>query len=70
MSARYTAGMTRIASLFVLFALAGCGTKGPLVMADPARDRAVEPAAAAEPAATKPATTPVPAPSTSGTPVR
>ena len=80
MPARYTGGMTRIASLFVLFALAGCGNKGPLVMADPARDRAVEPAAAAEPAATKPAateppakepaTTPVPAPSTSGTPAR
>ena len=80
MPARYTAGMTRIASLFVLFALAGCGNKGPLVMADPARDGAATPATATEPATTEPATTqppekepattPVSAPSTSGTPAR
>jgi len=76
--------MIRAVSLLVLVALAGCGNKGPLVMADPAGDRAVE-AAAAEPATTDPVTTdpaspapppsetpatPVPAASTSGTPAR
>jgi len=76
MSARYTVGMTRIASLFLLFALAGCGNKGPLVMADPAPASAAQPDSAAPVAVPEPAAdTPEPDPAepvpatTSGTPV-
>ncbi len=70
MSARYTVGMTRIALLFVLFALAGCGNKGPLVMAGPAPASATQPAeAVTEPAAETAEPTPAePVPATSGTP--
>ena len=70
MSARYTVGMTRIASLFLLFALAGCGNKGPLVMADPPPASAAQPAEAVpEPAVETPESKPAePVPATSGTP--
>ena len=79
MSARYTVGMTRIASLLLLFALAGCGNKGPLVMAGPAPASATQPAeavpeavpeAVTEPAAetAEPPTPVEPVPATSGTP--
>ena len=71
--------MTRIALICALFALAGCGNKGPLVMADPATGNAAQAIEAplvvppAEPAAIEPAPDPVPAepvPSTSDTPAR
>ena len=74
MSARYTVGMTRIASLFLLFSLAGCGNKGPLVMADPPPASAAQPAevvpeAVPEPAVETPESKPAePVPTTSGTP--
>ena len=74
MPARYTVGMTRIATLFLLFALAGCGNKGPLVMAGPApagvaQPAAADPVAVPEPAEAAPAPTPAePVPVTSGTP--
>lgn len=81
MRARYTVGMTRIAALFLLFTLAGCGNKGPLVMPDPAA--AAEPEQQVEAPAVVPPTEPVPAPAdgdapaspepvpgTSGTPAR
>ena len=78
MSARYTVSMTRIASLFLLFVLAGCGNKGPLVMADPApadvaQPAAAEPVAVPEPtdATPEPVAPPAePVPATSGTPAR
>lgn len=75
MPARYTAGMKPIASLCLLLALAGCGNKGPLVMADPASRDAVQPAVAPatvpkpQPASTEPVPA-EPVPSTSGTPAR
>ena len=78
--------MTRLALLFVLFALAGCGNKGPLLLPDPAAADAVQPVAsplvvpptepaAPEPAAPEPASVTEPSPSepvpdTSGTPAR
>lgn len=70
MSARYTVGMTRIASLFLLFALTGCGNKGPLVMAGPSPASAAQPAEAVpEPAPAPPESMPAePVPATSGTP--
>ncbi len=81
MTARYTVGMTRIASLLLLFALAACGNKGPLVLPDPASGDAAQPVAApvvvppTEPSPPEPATSADPAPSepvpgTSGTPAR
>ncbi len=76
MSARYTVGMTRIASLFLLLALAGCGNKGPLVMAGPAPASAAQPAEVVPVAVPEPEPVPAtpdpeavePVPATSGTP--
>lgn len=66
------AAMTRIALLFLVFALAGCGNKGPLVLPSPA-PAALPVAPADVPVADPPLEEPAPAdpaPSTSGTPAR